>query len=93
MTAGAEIWVPTVIGVVLGALLSAFIMYLVQVSRRQDQVDKCLREMPEKYTLREDFVRWTTKIDKKLHDMFTLLDRRLGRRPRHSDPEGDEGDV
>jgi len=69
-----------VVGCAFSALLTFIIFYLrdlkVSFQHMQESQDKKIRgvegrlnEMPEKYVFRDDFVRWTIGIDKKIDDL------------------------
>ncbi|MBU1067677.1 hypothetical protein KKE60_07800 [Patescibacteria group bacterium] len=69
-----------IVGCIVSALLTFTIFYFREIKEsfeksqtRQDEIiDKIrvrLDEMPEKYVLRDDFVRWSICIDKKIDEL------------------------
>lgn len=70
-----------VISALLSALLTLVISWLISLHRRQEKQEDNLstlqQNLPIEYVRREDFVRWSVKIDKKLDDVFKLLRDRV----------------
>jgi hypothetical protein len=69
-----------IVGCVCSALLTFAVVYMREIKatfkdgqQRQDgriaQIEDKLNDMPEKYVFREDFIRWTIGIDKKIDDV------------------------
>ncbi|HUU39868.1 MAG TPA: hypothetical protein VMW42_02895 [Desulfatiglandales bacterium] len=72
--------IAAVVGCVLTALLTLIIVYLREAKaaftrdqKRQDEriskVECKLDDLPEKYVLRDDFIRWSISLDKKIDDL------------------------
>jgi len=77
-----------IVGCVFSALLTTFVFQLRGIrsgfdagqgaqDRRIDKIEEKLDEMPEKYVFREDFIRWTISIDKKIDDLARDVKRLL----------------
>ena len=69
-----------IVGCVFSALLTFAVFYLRDIKgsfadkmSRQDikiaKIQEKIEEMPEKYVFRDDFIRWTIAIDKKIDDV------------------------
>jgi hypothetical protein len=68
------------IGCIFSALMTFAIVYLREIkktfeqsTKRQDErivkIEDRISAMPEKYVMRDDFVRWSIGIDKKIDDV------------------------
>lgn len=69
-----------IIGCVFSGLLTFAAFYMREIKTafkdsqiRQDErilkIEEKINEMPEKYVFRDDFIRWTITIDKKIDDV------------------------
>jgi len=69
-----------IVGCVVSALLTFAVLYLREIKksfqdrqqRQDDRISKTeekLDETPEKYVFRDDFIRWTITIDRKIDDV------------------------
>lgn len=46
------------------------------LGKRIEKVENTIQDMPYKYTLKEDFIRSMSAVDKKLDKILTLVDRK-----------------
>lgn len=78
----------TIVGAVISALIVFLIFYVREIKtgfsdsqksqdRRiekiEDKLEKTLDELPERYVYRDDFIRWTIGVDKKIDDLNKML--------------------
>ena len=79
-----------IVGCIFSALLTFAVFYLREIKSgfekgqaRQDEaihkLQERLNELPEKYVFRDDFVRWSISIDKKIDDVAKDLKRLIER--------------
>ena len=69
-----------VVGCAMSALLTFAVFYMREIkatyqrvqddqARKIEKIEGRLDEMPEKYVYRDDFIRWTIGVDKKIDDL------------------------
>jgi len=79
-----------IVGCIFSALLTFAVFYLREIkdgfekgqARQDEAIQKLqgqLNELPEKYVFRDDFVRWSISIDKKIDEVAKDLKRLVER--------------